>query len=92
MVDVEFDDVPAADGELEDAPRRSRLRLENEATIKRHLVGIFDDVSCGRISSLEGNRRARLLREIAASNRQLDHDRRLEKLEALVEAQRRSRR
>jgi hypothetical protein len=95
MVMTGLGEPPAAD-ELDDPeeearPRRSRLRLENAKTVRAHLVRIYDDVRSGRLSSLEGNRQAKLLAEIAAVNRDVDLENRLRRLEAVADTRRSSR-
>jgi hypothetical protein len=76
--------------ELEEPRRPSRLRLLNPETVRRHLVAVYDDVRCGRLSSLEGNRRAKLLHQINSVNEAISLEKRLAKLEAVEEARRRS--
>jgi hypothetical protein len=92
MAETDLGVPPAADEPdypEEPAPlRRSRLRLENAKTVRAHLVRIYDDVCTGRLTALEGNRRSRLLAEIAAVNRDVDLEKRLQRLEREAEARR----
>jgi hypothetical protein len=67
-----------------------RIQLDTELAVRRQLVRIFRDVREGRLSSLEGNRMAKLLMAIGQSNERITIEKRLRKLEAVEESRRRS--
>jgi hypothetical protein len=67
-----------------------RIQLDTELAVRRQRVRIFRDVREGRLSSLEGNRMAKLLMAIGQSNERITIEKRLRKLEAVEESRRRS--
>jgi hypothetical protein len=92
-----MDEVDAADdaedaAELEEAqgPRRIRYRLETARAVRKHLIALYSDVKAGRLEPLQANRMAKLLDGIAKVNAALDTDRRLERIEQILEGQRRT--
>jgi hypothetical protein len=76
-------------GPFERLPKR--IQLDTELAVRRQLVRVFRDVREGRLSSLEGNRMAKLLMAIGQSNERISLERRLAKLEGHVEAARQGR-
>jgi hypothetical protein len=67
-----------------------RIKLDTPLAIRRAMVRVFADMRAGRVSGVEGGRQIRALDAIARANAALDTDRRLARIEQMLEGQRRS--